>query len=76
MSIMQKNLWRITCDRCGAEDTIETFMDFSPTGSDLIKHGFIKVIDLPAVGYGQREEHHYCEQCAHALMSDEKGEWK
>lgn len=76
MGMQQLNLWKITCDRCGATDTIETYMDFSPTGQDLINRGFIKVIDLPPVGYGQREEHYYCEQCAHALMADKKGEWK
>lgn len=72
MSIQQKNLWRVTCDECGKETTIETFMDFSPTGQDLINHGFVRVIDVMPISYGQRVEKHYCERCAHALMTDEE----
>lgn len=70
MSIQQKNLWCVTCDNCGAETTIETLMDFSPTKTDLINQGFVCIVDVMPISYGQRVEKHYCKQCANNLMAD------
>lgn len=68
MSKFQLNTWRIFCDKCGASVDVVTEGDFSPSPTELAKHGFNVCLEKHSIK--EYQETHLCSHCFQEIAKD------